>query len=67
MGIRIAFPEERQLQQSRATNHTVHAVCFSVSIIHPTLTWTAGSLTCTQMLVHAIAHGDVRTAQESLH
>ena len=33
----------------------------SVSIIHRTLTWTTGSLTCAQMLMHAIAHGDVRT------
>ena len=29
----------------------------SVSIVHRTLTWTTGSLTCAQMLMHAIAHG----------
>ena len=42
---------------------------FSVSVIHQTLTWTTGSLTCTQMLMHAIAHGggDIRTPWESLH
>ena len=45
---------------SRATQPTVHAGCFSVSIIHPTLTWTTGSLMCTQMLMHAVAHGSVR-------
>ena len=33
----------------------------SVSIIHRTLTRTTGSLACGQMLMHAIAHGDVRT------
>ena len=55
--IRVAFPTESQLWQSRATQPTVHAGCFSVSIIHQTPTWTTGSLTCAQMLMHAIAHG----------
>ena len=59
--IRVAFPGESQLEQSRATQPTVHAGCFTVSIIHRTLTWTTGSLTCAQMLMHAIAHGCVRT------
>ena len=49
--------------QSRTTQPTVHAECF----IHRTLTWTSGSLTCAQMLMHAIAHGGVRTPEESLH
>ena len=40
---------------------------FSVSIAHRTLTWTIGSLSCAQMLMHAIAHGVVRTPKESLH
>ena len=40
---------------------TVHAECFSVSIIHRPLTWTAGSLTCTEMLMNAIAHRGVGT------
>ena len=34
---------------SHATQLTVHAGCFSVSTIHETLTWTPGSLLCTQM------------------
>ena len=55
--IQIAFPGERQLQQSRATQPTVRAGCFSASIIHQTLTWTTGSLTCAQMLMQAITHG----------
>ena len=48
----------------RATQPMVHAGCFSVSIIHQTLTWTTGFLTCTQMLMHAIAHGGVWTPYE---
>ena len=59
--IRVASPGESQLQQSRATQPTVHARCFSVSIIHRTLTWTRRSLTCAQTLMHAIAHWGVRT------
>ena len=55
--IRVAFSVESRLRQSRANQPTVHAGCFSVSIIHRTLTWTTGSLTCAQMLMHAIAHG----------
>ena len=39
-GIRVAFPGESQLGQSRATQPTVHAGCFSVSVLHRTLTWT---------------------------
>ena len=59
--IRVAFPGESQLRQSHTTKPSVHAGCFSVSIFHRTLTRTTGSLTCAQMLMHAIAHGDVRT------
>ena len=59
--IRVAFPGESQLWQSRATQPTVHAGCFSFSIIHQTPTWTTGSLTCAQMLMHVIAHGGVPT------
>ena len=47
--IRVAFPGDRQLRQSRTTQPTVHAGCFSVFIVHRTLTWTTGSLTCVQM------------------
>ena len=46
----LVFPGERQLWQSCATQHTVHAGCLSVSIIHGTLTYTSeytsGSFTC---------------------
>ena len=62
--IRVALPRESQLRRSRATQPTVHAgffFFFSVSIIHRTLIWTTGSLTRPQMLMHAIAHGGVRT------
>ena len=59
--IQVAFPGESQLRQSRTTQHTVHAGCFSISIIRRTLTWTTGSLTCAQVLMHAFAHGGVRT------
>ena len=59
--IRVAFPRESQLRQSRATQPTVHVGCFCVSIIHRTRTWTTGSLTCAQMLMHAMARGGVRT------
>ena len=58
--IRVAFPTENQLRQSRATQTTEHAECFSVSIIHRTLTRTIGALTCAQMLMLAIAHGGLR-------
>ena len=47
--IRVAFPGESQLRQNRAIQPTGHAGCFSVSIIHRTLTWTTGSLTCTHV------------------
>ena len=59
--IRVAFPGESQLRHSRATQPTVHAGCLSVSINHQTLTWTTGFLTCAHMLMHAVAHGGVRT------
>ena len=57
----VAFPGESQLRQGRATQPTVHAGCFSVFIIHRTLTWTTRSLTCAHMLMHANARGDVQT------
>ena len=59
--VRVAFPGESQLRQSRATQPTVRAGCFSVSTIHRTLTRTKGSLMSAQMLMHAIAHGGVQT------
>ena len=54
--IQVAFPRERQLQQSCATQPMVHAGCFNVSIIHQTLTWTAGFLMCAFMLMHVTTH-----------
>ena len=59
--IRVPFPGESQLRQSRATKPTVHAGCLSVSIIRRNLPWTTGFLACAQMLEHAIAQGCVRT------
>ena len=50
--IRVAFPGESQLWQRCTTQPMMHAGCFSVSIIHWTLTWTMGSLACTQMKMH---------------
>ena len=55
--IRVAFPWESQLRQSRATQPTVYAGSSSVSITHRTLTWTTGSLSYVPILTHAIAHG----------
>ena len=59
--IRVAFPRESKLQQSRGTQPTVHVGRFSVSITHRTLIWTTGSLMRAQILMHAIAHGGVQT------
>ena len=53
----VAFPGESQLLQSRTTQPMVHAGCVNVSISHQTLTWTAGALTCTRILVRVIALG----------
>ena len=55
----VAFPGESLLRQSRATQRSVHAGCFSVYVIRRTLTWTTGSVTCAQMLVRAVAHGGI--------
>ena len=52
---------ESQLRQGCTTQPTVHAGCFSVSIIYWHLTWTTASFTCTQTLTHAIAHRGVQT------
>ena len=38
--IRVALPGKSQMRQGCATHPTLHAVCFSVSIIHRALTWT---------------------------
>ena len=54
-----AFLRESQLQQSCYLTYSACWV-FSVSVIYQTLTWTKGSLTCTQILMHVIAHWGVR-------
>ena len=46
---------------SRSTQPAKHAGCFSVSIIHWTLTWTTGHLAGAQRKMHEIAHRGVRT------
>ena len=38
----VAFLGESELQQSHATQHMVHAGCFTISIIDRTMTWTTG-------------------------
>ena len=40
----LISPGESRLRQNRATQPTVHAGCFSISIIHRTRTWTQFSL-----------------------
>ena len=47
--IQVAFSRESQLWQSCATQPTVQAGCFSVSVIDQTLTWTTVSLTYAKM------------------
>ena len=59
--IRVAITWESKLQQSSATQLVMHARCVHIFIIHRSLTWTTGSLTCAQELMHAIAHVGVRT------
>ena len=44
-----------------ATQPMVHAGCFSVSIIHQTLTWTTGSLKCARLLMHVNAHNPIKS------
>ena len=64
--IQVAFPGECQLRESHATQPTVHAGCFSVSIIPRSLTWTTGSLTTAQMLKRPICtRGCTDTVRES--
>ena len=47
--IRAAFPGESQLRQSGAIRPTMHAGCFSISVVLRTLTWSTRSLTCAQI------------------
>ena len=63
--IRVAFPGESQLRQIRATQPTVHAGRFSVSIIHRTLTWTTGSNVRTDVDACGCTLGCTDTVKES--
>ena len=64
--IQVAFPGKSQLRQSRATQPKVHVGCFIVSIIHPTLTWTAGSYNvCTDVNACDCTQGCTDTVRES--
>ena len=63
--IRVAFLGESQLRQSRATRLTVHAECFSVSIIHRTLTWTTGSSACARVNACECTQGCTDTVRGS--
>ena len=70
--IMVAFPKERQLQQSRATQpylSKVHIGLFRVSIIHRTMTWTTGSLTCVRDYSYACVYtrGLIGTSTASRH
>ena len=58
---RSLCPGKASYNRAALPNLPVHAGCFSISIIHRTLTLTTGFLTCAQMLMHAFAHGGVRT------
>ena len=55
--IRLLFRGESQQRQSCATQPIAQSGCFSSFITHRTLTWTTGSLTCTQVVMHVIAKG----------
>ena len=63
--IQVAFPRESQLWQSHTTQPTAHTGRFCVFIIHRTLGWTTGSLTCAQMLMHVITQWCTDTERES--
>ena len=52
----LLFPGKASCDRVTLPQPAVHAGCFSVSIIHRTLTWTTGSLKCAQMLIHTVAH-----------
>ena len=47
--IRVAFSRGKPAATESRYQTTVHAGCFSVSLIHRTLMWTTGSLTCARM------------------
>ena len=57
MGNLGCFPGEASCDRVALPNLGSMLVVFIVSIIHGTLSWTTRSLTCSQMLMHAIANG----------
>ena len=59
MGNSGCFP--RGKPAAKESRYPTHSACWVFSIIRRTLTWTTGPSTCAQMLMHAIAHGGVRT------
>ena len=61
--IRASVPGESQLQQSRATQRTVHAGCLSVSLIHRTQTWRTVHRRC-YLKILRIAYDDHVTNEE---
>ena len=63
MGNSGCLPRESKLRQNRATQPTVHAGYFSVSIIRRTLAWTTGYLTlaCDLFAVYSLIRGILLT------
>ena len=57
---RLLF-QGKAICDSHTTQPMVYAGCFSVSIIHQTLTWTTESLACAPMFMHVIVHRGART------
>ena len=62
----LLSPGKPAATESRYPTYGTCWVCFGVSIIHRTLSWTTGSFTRAHVLMYAIAHGSVRTPEESL-
>ena len=67
MGNSGCFPRGEPSATESRYRSTVHAGCFSVSIIYHTLTWTTGSSTCPHNDVNACdcARGCTDTVRES--
>ena len=67
MGNLGCFPGGKPAATVTLPNLFMNAGCFSILIVHQTLTWTTGSLMRTQLLLHVIVHGIVWTLYKSLH
>ena len=59
--IQVALPKGKPT--ATELGYPIYGACwmFQFCKIHRTLTWTTGSSTFIQVLIHAIAHGGVRT------